>query len=61
MQSETLEREGKSVIYKSREGKDAVIKENGTFRSTNCTVLVPKKYQQCSSCKKSQRYMQTLL
>ena len=58
---ETLEREGKSGIYKSREGKDAVIKENETFRSTNCTVLVPKEYQQCSSCKKSQRYMQTLL
>ncbi|CAB4014839.1 Hypothetical predicted protein [Paramuricea clavata] len=58
---ETLEREGNSGIYKTKEGKDAVMKENGTLRSTNCSVLVPKECLQCLSCKKSQRYMRTLL
>ena len=58
---ETLEREGNSGIYKTKEGKDAVMKENGTLRSTNCSVLVPKECLQCSSCKKSQCYMRTLL
>lgn len=58
---ETLEREGNSGIYKTKEGKNGVTKENGTFRSTNCSVLVPKECLQCSSCNKSQRYMRTLL
>ena len=58
---ETSECEKNGAIYKTKEGKDAVMKGNGTFRSTNCSVLVPKECQQCPSCKKSQCYMQTLL
>lgn len=57
----TLDHKGNSGIYKTKGGKDAVIKEDGTFHSTNCSVLVPKECRQCSSCKKRQGYMRTLL
>ena len=61
-QFKVLEKPGTAEsVYKTRDGKDAVLKEDKTFRSSNCFFLVPKGSFECQSCKKCRHYMRTLL
>ena len=60
-QLEMLEKERNGNIYKTKDGRDAVAKENETFRSVDCNILVAKGRMECQACKKCQRYIRTLI
>ena len=60
-QLEMLEKERDGNIYKTKDGRDAVAKENETFRSADFNILVAKGCMECQACKKCQRYIRTLI
>ena len=60
-QFEVLQKEGNNSIYKTKDGKDGVSKEDNVFRSTNCSFLIPRGCSECVACKKCRHYLRTLL
>jgi hypothetical protein len=60
-QFEVLQKEGNNSIYKTKDGKDGVCKEDNVFRSTNCSFLIPRGCSECVACKKCRHYLRTLL
>ena len=47
------------ILYKPRDGENAVFVENGKIRSTNCPIFLSSKDSMCIACKKSHHYLRT--
>ena len=48
-------------LYKTKDGKNAVVMENSIMRSTNCHIFVQKENTNCSACIKCRHYLRTLM
>ena len=48
------------ILYKTKDGKNAVYVENENIRSTNCQLFLPNQDRMCTACKKSLHYLRTL-
>ena len=57
---DSLFKDSGGSLYKTKDGENAVLIDNGKARSTRCHLFVPRNVAHCPMCIKSRHYLRTL-